>query len=165
MTTLLTSGPVPDPEQRRKKENAHALARDLVLGYVGAFEAGEITLEKLLRFAHGVLSAEDIDPFDRQKILGAVAERAIGVTPPSGGKGRRKRQRWLGRLAYQLVERAHQDGHGKGRAPAAGRSAFEVVAELCRRHGLEPLSTVAKVEAHRADWLNAETHKAAGDSD
>lgn len=126
---------------RNLADNAYYKARVIAWTiWFEGYERGDIDFRELLQRAKFSLVALDIDDFHRWKTLGLLADKALAMTPPKRKKGNAGRVDPRKAIAVQLVDLASADGFVLSRESKNGRSAFEHVAEIMTRLGMETTS-------------------------
>lgn len=94
-TILGGDGSPESPEEKAQREEADFIRsrmRALVWTLCDSYTDGELTLERLCRFAVRVTDISRKNPYvagglDRQRLLGAMLEKAMASTPPRRGRG------------------------------------------------------------------------------
>lgn len=137
MTTLLggRAGYLSD-EERIVKDRDYDQGRIIAWEiWFSAYTNGQLSFERLLRYAQRSLIKLEIDDYRRWKTLGQLVEKAIKVAPPKRPRGNKGQPSELRLIASRLVEIAHRDGYILNRA-SNGRTAFEHVAEILANLGI-----------------------------
>lgn len=105
----LLRGPTPDMEAEREAErSAEEKARVIVIdGLVVAYARGELTLRKLCEYA--VQATRPLKKFHmlgaaRQKLLGAMIERAVTTPQRKRTRGNRGEPTWFREVSMGLLE-------------------------------------------------------------
>lgn len=126
---------------RNLADNAYYKARVIAWTiWFEGYERGDIDFRELLERARVSLVALDIEDFRRWKTLGLLADKALAMTPPRRKKGNAGRVDPRKVIAVQLVDLASADGFVLSRESKNGRSAFEHVAEIMTRLGMDTTS-------------------------
>jgi hypothetical protein len=139
-------------ERRRRVDEATDIARYILHCLVDGYAAGEITLESYCRKCRDALAVEHVEPFVRQKLLGAAVEFALDCDPPKrpGNKGR---PLWLAEVCHLIVQDIVRYEHLPMVRPDASsrQTADERAVEVLAVRGIRGM-TPASVEKARAQW-------------
>jgi len=146
-TTLLTDGYSLNEgseawkKKREEKDRAYENARIIAwtVWYEG-YERGDIGFRELIERARDSLLALGVEDFLRWKTLGLLADKALAMTPPKRKRGNAGRVDPKKAIAVQLVDLASGDGFVLSRESKNGASAFDHVAELMTRLGMDTTS-------------------------
>jgi hypothetical protein len=137
--------------RRRKQTLAETSARYIVDNLCEGFAAGEMTFEAFCRQCYDALSVDGLEPFIRQKLLGARVEFALRTTP-TRKVGRSARSLWLAKLCHELVDLVHEHEHLPiARETKNGPSIFARVSQILSENGIKG-KTAASVEKARLQW-------------
>ena len=122
---------------RALADNAYYKARIIAwtIWYEG-YERGDIDFRELLERARASLVALGVDEFLRCKTLGLLTDKALAITPPKRKRGKSGFIDPRKSIAIQLVNLAKADGFVLSKESKNSRSAFEHVAEIMTRLGM-----------------------------
>jgi hypothetical protein len=136
-------------------EEATDVAKLILQHLVDGFGAGEMPFEAFCRQCAAVLKPEAIEPYMRQKLLGACVEAALSLPAPLNprGRGNKRRASWLAPMCAHLVEMVQQREGLKIKPSRSGeRTAFERTAEILRERGVSWVTPITVAKA-RETWL------------